>query len=202
MAIKLKTSGGAVDLTAPQVVRGIDGGYYIPNVDLDGNLTWHPIRENMPDVPAINIKGNKGDKGDSGVYIGTTPGEDDFVWIDPTDGEVTTIMTRQEVERMLEAVIVPEVDLTPYALKTEIPSTAGLASETYVNNAVNNINGKDKMGNDISAFYVRKIEAEQGKLYVYKGNGSDEEVVVPYLTEAEVKALITAELGVIENGTY
>lgn len=102
MAIKLKANNGAIDLKAPEIVRGIDGGYYIPNVDIDGNLTWHPIKDNMPGVTPVNIKGNKGDKGESGVYIGLTPGEDDLVWIDPTDGEVTSLITRAEVERIVD----------------------------------------------------------------------------------------------------
>lgn len=102
MPIKLKTSSSAIDLTSGNIIRGIDGGYYIPNVDIDGNLTWHPIKDNMPGVTPVNIKGNKGDKGESGVYIGLTPGEDDLVWIDPTDGEVTSLITRAEVERIVD----------------------------------------------------------------------------------------------------
>lgn len=257
MAIKLKTNTGAIDLTNNAVIRGIDGGYYIPNVDLDGNLSWTAVKEGMPTVPGANIRGIQGEPG---VYIGTNPGEDDLVWIDPSDGEVTGIITPDEVQTMINNAIIkpdltgyatinyvdnavnniefPEPDLSAYAKKTEVPKNVsqlnndmryveadalnGYALKTEIPNMVPYANrqevegmigdavdaievpeqGLDSLGNDIATYYVRKILAEQGKLIVYKGNGLEEEVTVPYLTENDVKALITAELGVIENGTY
>ena len=45
---------------------GDDGGYYAPNVDDVGNLTWTASKTGMPDVPGTNIKGPKGDTGDTG----------------------------------------------------------------------------------------------------------------------------------------
>lgn len=64
---------------------GVDGGYYTPSVDADGNLTWTASAEDMPAVASANIrgprgeaepagvdgaqgpKGDKGDKGDTGA---------------------------------------------------------------------------------------------------------------------------------------
>lgn len=40
---------------------GEGGGYYIPSVDADGNLTWTASKVGMPEVAGANIKGPKGD---------------------------------------------------------------------------------------------------------------------------------------------
>ena len=45
---------------------GADGGYYTPNVDNDGNLTWAASADNMPAVTGANIKGPQGDTGPQG----------------------------------------------------------------------------------------------------------------------------------------
>ena len=45
---------------------GTDGGYYAPNVDNDGNLTWTASADNMPAVTGANIKGPRGDTGPQG----------------------------------------------------------------------------------------------------------------------------------------
>lgn len=232
MAIKLKTNSGAIDLSAP-VVKGIDGGYYIPNIDLDGNLSWTPVRDTMPTVPGANIKGVPGDPGKSGVYIGTNPGEDDMVWIDPTDGIVNDIVTRQEVEDMIAEIelgdfdlstyakitdipkkvseltndagyLTAHQDLSAYALKSEIPSTVGLATEDYVDNAVSNIEipevdlkdyaKKSEIPSLDGYAKLTDIPTDYTTMSAVEGKG--------YQTAEQVKALITAELEVIENGTY
>lgn len=49
----------------PQGERGLQGFYFIPNVDINGNISWTNNGDlNNPDI--INIKGPKGDKGDKG----------------------------------------------------------------------------------------------------------------------------------------
>ena len=45
---------------------GANGGYYSPNVDNDGNLTWTASADNMPAVSGVNIKGPQGPQGDKG----------------------------------------------------------------------------------------------------------------------------------------
>lgn len=42
-------------------------------------------------VELLLKKGNQGPKGDSGVYYGTTPGETDTVWIDPSAGGTVSV---------------------------------------------------------------------------------------------------------------
>ena len=45
---------------------GEAGGYYAPNVDDDGNLSWTASKTDMPAVDGANIKGSKGDTGATG----------------------------------------------------------------------------------------------------------------------------------------
>lgn len=46
---------------------GEDGGYYIPSVDSDGNLSWAASKSGMQAVSGANIKGPQGQKGDTGA---------------------------------------------------------------------------------------------------------------------------------------
>ena len=46
---------------------GQDGGYYAPSVDDDGNLTWTPSKDDMPQVEGANIKGPAGPQGPAGA---------------------------------------------------------------------------------------------------------------------------------------
>ena len=51
-------------------------GYYVPEVDKDGNLGWNPSKEGLPQAPqGVNIKGPKGDKGDSSIVIDKRTGK-------------------------------------------------------------------------------------------------------------------------------
>lgn len=45
------------------VVSGVDGGYYVPYVDGDGDLSWSASQEGMPSVPTANIRGPQGEDG-------------------------------------------------------------------------------------------------------------------------------------------
>lgn len=44
-----------------------NGGYYIPSVDANGNLSWTASESGMPPVASQNIKGEKGDTPERGV---------------------------------------------------------------------------------------------------------------------------------------
>lgn len=64
MAIKLKTNNGNLEFKqSGQIIQGIDGGYYIPTVDAEGNLTWYATQSDMEPVAASNIKGPEGKQG-------------------------------------------------------------------------------------------------------------------------------------------
>ena len=76
-------------------IKGDDGGYYIPSIDSEGNLTWAPSETEMPAVDGANIRGPKGD---SGVWVGTeTPDGDYNVWVKPDD-EAIEIATKADLD--------------------------------------------------------------------------------------------------------
>jgi hypothetical protein len=60
--IRLTEKNGAINL-AQKMMKGEDGGYYQPNVDADGNLTWTPSEEEMPEIEPSNILGPVGPTG-------------------------------------------------------------------------------------------------------------------------------------------
>ena len=57
-----KTENESISLVfgVPQGKRGEDGGYYQPAVDQNGQLDWTASREDMPQIPSVNIKGSNG----------------------------------------------------------------------------------------------------------------------------------------------
>lgn len=84
MAIELVKDSGSVDLSQKRW-KGDKGGYYSPEVDLDGNLEWIPSEDDMPNIEGSNIMGPMGPTGPGGVYVGEDePGDDVLVWLDPT----------------------------------------------------------------------------------------------------------------------
>lgn len=108
--IKLGGKQGAVDLSK-KMMRGEDGGYYIPNVDEEGRLTWTPTEEDMVEVEGAIIAGPPGPAGDSGVYVGTEePTDPDMlIWINPEGtGEVSGLATVGYVDARIE-----EIELLP-----------------------------------------------------------------------------------------
>lgn len=94
MAINLVRNAGAIEVTK-RMYKGDDGGFYEPEVDADGNLSWYPSKEDMPAIATVNIKGVPGDKGIPGdkgepgkdgvkfVHIGAEEPDDDncLVWL-------------------------------------------------------------------------------------------------------------------------
>ena len=97
MGIELRGKNGAIDLSL-KMIKGDDGGYYIPSIDSEGNLTWAPSETEMPAVEGANIKGQKGDTGTSGVWVGDTEPTGDYnVWIDPTGSETAGLVTQAEL---------------------------------------------------------------------------------------------------------
>ena len=100
MAIKLQEKNGAIDLTK-KMFKGDDGGYYVPSVDEEGNLTWTPSEEDMEAVEAANIRGPRGIDGVPGknsVWCGDEePGEDFDVWIAPAGEESQAVVTYEEM---------------------------------------------------------------------------------------------------------
>lgn len=115
-----------------------------------------------PDKPWQEIQGIKGDKGDTpvkGVDYYTEQDKNELIQEiqdSVIDGQVNlaNYYTKPEVDEAIAAALEPDLsdyytktevdaaieaskqDLSGYALKTDIPSTTGLATEEYVNEAI------------------------------------------------------------------
>ena len=134
---------------------------------------------------ACDLKGEKGDdgcRGPMGVCNGTHDGAS-TAYIDEklsgyytkeeTDTAIETAMkdisgveldnyyTKTETDNAIKAA---KPDLTPYAKKTEIPNTDGLATKVYVDNAIAAIPQQDMSG------YVKTVNGKQpnnyGEVYI------------------------------------
>lgn len=87
---------GDLSSTELGIGDGEDGGYYVPSVDADGNLSWTASDEGMPDVDSDNIKGNDG-VGIQSVEQTTTSTEDNgenVITVTKTDGSQSTFKVR------------------------------------------------------------------------------------------------------------
>lgn len=168
--------------------KGDTGGYYIPDVDADGTLTWQASEEGMPEAEAANIKGDKGDKGDSGVYVGENePTDDSLVWINPNGGETEALATKDYVDTQIAAIVIP--DVSGFATKAEIQA-AGYLTEVpaeYITETELNSKGFAKTTDipDVSGFATKSEVQSAG-----------------YQTAADVEALINSTLVEVENGSY
>lgn len=127
---------------------GEDGGYYAPTVSDDGELTWKASKEDMPEIPTVNIRGQDGEGGEDGItphigdngnwFIGDVdtgmpscgePGKD--AEVDPTlsksGAAADAAKTGEAINRLSEEIVdqgkaiegkQPKGD---YALKSDIP---------------------------------------------------------------------------------
>ena len=107
MALKLKANNAKLDLKTNigQLIKGDDGGYYIPSIDEEGNLTWTASEADMPEIVGANIIGPEGE---SGVYVGTTePTDDSLIWINPEGQGIAgdNIATKAYVDEAINAAL-------------------------------------------------------------------------------------------------
>lgn len=98
--IQLKAKSGNINLTQ-KIMKGDKGGYYIPVVDDEGNLTFIPSEEGMEPVEGANILGPQGD---AGIHVGDSePSDEDIlVWVDPNGAPSDYCMTREEVQSYID----------------------------------------------------------------------------------------------------
>lgn len=68
---------------AQESLENMEERYYVPNVDDEGNLSFTPTSDEMPAVPAKNIRGAKGEKGDSGLPDHTEADAGKILYIAP-----------------------------------------------------------------------------------------------------------------------
>ena len=92
------------------MLKGDDGGFYMPVVDSQGNLSWAPSNSEMLPVESANIRGPVGPTGESGVYVGDTEPTDEEirVWINPAGEASGALATKQYVDGLIET-----IELTP-----------------------------------------------------------------------------------------
>ena len=99
MGIELRGKNGAIDLSR-KMMKGDDGGYYIPSIDSEGNLTWAPSETEMPAVEGANIKGQKGDSAyETAVNNGFEGTEKQ--WLESLEANVESI-SNIELEKILK----------------------------------------------------------------------------------------------------
>lgn len=106
-SINLVNSTDSIEFNKPQPVL-VSGAYYVPQVE-EGVLSWFPSGAEMPVVESADVRGPKGE---SGVYIGSTPGEDDRVWIEPDATQEIPYATKEEVQEAINSIVI--VDEVPF----------------------------------------------------------------------------------------
>ena len=85
---------------AQNAIKGDDGGYYIPSIDSEGNLTWAPSETEMPAVGGTNIKGPQGDSAyETAVNNGFEGTEKQ--WLDSLEANLESI-SNIELEKILK----------------------------------------------------------------------------------------------------
>lgn len=102
----------------------------------------------------------------------------------------TKTETDNAIEQAVGAIEIPEVDLSEYAKKSEIPSTTGLATEQYVQDEIGKI---EHPTTDLSGYYTKSetdaaIKSAVDAIEIPEG-GSDADLS-NYYTKAEVDAKI------------
>lgn len=161
-------------------VQNIDLSSYATKVELENYDTSEQVdaKINAIKIPEVDLSGyaKKSDIPDVSRFITEIPSE----YVTETELNAKGYLTEhQSLEGYAKITDIP--DVSGFALKTEIPSVEGLATETYVNEKIAAIPEVDLSG------YALKTEIPD---------------VSTYQTEEQVNALINTALGVIENGTY
>lgn len=118
--IKLTGKNGAIDLSK-KMLKGDDGGYYIPKVSNDGILTWVPSEPDMKPAEEASIIGPPGPQGETGIHVGPDEpvDKDVVVWIDTDAATADELATKEYVDQAV-ANVKPEVDLSNYYTKTQV----------------------------------------------------------------------------------
>ena len=201
------------------MLKGDDGGFYMPVVDSQGNLSWAPSNSEMLPVESANIRGPVGPTGESGVYVGDTEptNEEIRVWINPAGEASEALATKQYVDGLIET-----IELTPGPQGPQgIQGPQGEIGPQGPQGPIGEKGEQGVQGPQGPQGIQGPIgpQGEPGQNYILTEADKSEiagMVVVDtstfatmaqveakgYQTEADVNTLINTALGVIENGTY
>lgn len=212
--IELITKNGSINLTKPTGggIAGEDGGYYIPFVDENGNLSWQASEPDMPPVEAVNIKGPQGN---SGVYVGSgempegynvqidIEGEaTDFSGFVPTTRKIANIdlvddITFEELKNALK--------IKPHTVEYLPPdkNTAGETGELYFSISTKQMYAMvDASATDEGMVYKWVQLSNPEVITAINENSTDEQIASAKAIKDYVSTAINEALGVIENGAY
>ena len=198
------------------MLKGDDGGFYMPVVDSQGNLSWAPSNSEMLPVESANIRGPIGPTGESGVYVGDTEPSDEQirVWINPAGEASEALATKQYVDGLIETIELtpgpqgpigpegpqgPQGEIGPQGIQGPIGET-GPQGEPGIQGE---IGPQGEPGQDYILTEADKSEIASMVVVDTSTFATMAQVEAKgYQTENEVNALINTALGVIENGTY
>lgn len=112
--------------------------------------------------------------------------------LDQSEVDLSSYYTKAEVDAAIAE------DLKPYALKTEIPSTAGLASESYVANAVKDMATTTYVDAQIDAIEFPKTDLSN--YYTKSETNAQIAANVPDMTLYATKTYVDNEIDKVEAG--
>jgi hypothetical protein len=108
------------------VISGVDTGV-LASPSIAGYATEEFVNQQIANIPEIDLTSY------------ATRAELSEALLGIVIPDVSNFVTQKEIDDAIAAIVFPEPDLTPYALKSELPSVKGLASESYVQEQIGNI---------------------------------------------------------------
>ena len=134
--------------------------------------------------------GKDGKDGSDQVYVGADEPTDERVklWIDTDATTSSKVVSWDEIENKPNlADVATSGDYNDLSNKPTIPSTAGLASEAYVNEKV-------------AAIVIPEVPTKVSELENDKGYLTEHQSLADYSTTAQVQTMISSAIGAITNG--
>ena len=121
-------------------------------VDLTGYATHDYVQYAIEGLEGpMGPQGPQGEPGTSGIHVGSNAptDEDMLIWIDLDGTPDGNLATMGYVDQAIKDAA---PDLTPYALKEEVPSTLGFATVVYVDDKIDSIEFPET---DLSDYYTK-----------------------------------------------
>lgn len=168
------------------IIGDIDTGI-VASPSLAGYATEEFVSQQISNIPEIDLS----------LYA--TRAELNEAILGITIPDVSLFVTQKEIDDAIAAIVFPEPDLSDYALKTDIPSLEGLATEEFVTRKIAEaeLGGSDI---DLSAFYTKteidtKIAEVENSIPTVEGLATEEfvEKTIDSLNIPSVEGLASEE---------